>query len=199
MLGVDMRPLATDVNSVASGTRRRIPKFLLAAIAGVVLIGAGLGAGRIMWGSNGTAPALTANAPTSTAVPVTPPSNALTPDQAKQQACAGYAAISGEWSAGYKDWVAATKAAGENWTWSNPGVKAATDKFFPAQTDMAIRMRALITPETPPSVASAINDFTGAVLDFAAVRGTGANGTEINRRINAVDTTGFTADKVCGT
>ncbi|SKU62186.1 hypothetical protein [Mycobacteroides abscessus] len=177
------------------GPRGRIPRFLLLLIAGIAILGLGIGGGWALRGA--TTPGAIAPSPTE-AAPSTAAAGGLSPAQAKQQACNGYATLGAQWSSGYKDWVKATQAAGENWQWDNPGVKAATDKFFPAQTDIVVRMRALITPETPPDVARAINDFGGAILHFAAAQGDGSNGTEINKRVDAVDATGRTADSACG-
>ncbi len=179
-----------------NGPRRRIPKFLLAAIAGVVLIGAGLGAGRIMWGSNDTAPAPTA-APETTA-PAAPDPNVLTPTQAKQQACDGYATLAAQWAAGYHDWYAAVLTVGEGWTWSNPTVKAAADKFFPAQSQIANSLRQLITPQTPQDVAVAINNYASAILSYAATQNTNTPSSEMDSRKNRVNSAVDATDKVCG-
>lgn len=176
---------------VASG-RRRLPRYFFFLIAEIATLGIGIGCG---WALRGTTPQ-GATAPTLAAPTVA--AGGLSPEQAKQQACNAYAALGAQWSGGYRDWVMAAKAAGENWQWDDPGVKAATDKFFPAQTDIVVRMRVLITPQTPPAVASAINEFGGAILHFAAAQGDGSNGAEINKRVDAVDATGHTADSACG-
>lgn len=177
----------------ASGRRHR-PRYSFLLIAGIATLGIGIGIGCGWALRGGTTHG--AVAPTLAAPPVA--AGGLSPAQAKQQACNGYATLGAQWSSGYRDWVKATKAAGENWQWDSPGVKAATDKFFPAQTDIVVRMRVLITPQTPPAVASAINDFGGAILHFAAAQGDGSNGTEINKRVDEVDATGHTADSACG-
>ncbi|CPV66662.1 hypothetical protein [Mycobacteroides abscessus] len=196
MLRTDTGPLAADDNSGASGLRPRIPKFLLAAIAAVVLIGAGLGAGRIMWGSNDTAPAPTA-APETTA-PSAPDPNVLTPTQAKQQACDGYAMLGTQWASGYTDWHAIVVAAGPGWSWDAPPIKAATDKFFGLQSEIVFKLRSLITPVTPQLVGTAVNRYTAALMSFAVVQNSNVTGAEIDAKVNAINSAADSVIQNCG-
>lgn len=95
-------------------------------------------------------------------------------------------------------WEGAVRATGEGWTWSSPGVKDATAKFFPAQVQMATQLRNLLVPNTPGDVATAVNNYASAILAFTATRGTHASGADINAKVDAIDAAADSVLKVCG-
>lgn len=175
------------------GPRRRFPRWIVGTVVLVVVAAAGVGGGWALRGA--TTPE---QAPPS-AFPSTPgTANLLTPAQAKQQACDGYATLGAQWSAGFTDWKAAVSAAGDGWTWSTPGVKEATAKFFPSQTQMVSQLRGLVAPNTPVDVASTVNDYAAAVLGFTATQGTNLSGADINAKVDAINGAADSVIKACG-
>lgn len=177
------------------GPRGRFPRFLLLLIAGIAILGLGIGGGWALRGT--TTPGAIAPAPTE-AAPITAAAGGLSPAQAKQQACDGYATLGAQWSSGAKAWHNAVVKAGPGWSWSDPAIKAETDKFFPAQSEIVIRLRALISPQTPPTVASAINGYAGAVLSFAAIQNSDTTGAVIDSKLDAIDNAADVVIRECG-
>ncbi|SHX97277.1 Uncharacterised protein [Mycobacteroides abscessus subsp. abscessus] len=177
---------------------RRRGRFLL-LIAGVAIIGIGVGvicgwALRSTTIQDAAAPTPAAAAAGSTAAA----DGVLTPAQAKQQACDGYAALGAQWSSGYHDWYGSVSSVGQGWTWANPAVKAATDKFFPLQSQIANSLRGLVTPATPVPVGKAINDYASAILAYAATQNTDIPSNEMDARMDRINTAADEVIRVCG-
>lgn len=176
---------------------RRRGRFLL-LIAGVAIIGIGIGvvcgwALRSITTKDAAAPTPAASA-ASTATAADVP----TPAQAKQQACDGYAALGAQWSSGAEKWHNAVIQAGPGWSWSDPAIKTETDKFFPAQSEIAIKLRALVSPQTPSAVASAIDDYASALLSFAAIQNSNTAGAVIDSKVDTINDAADVVIRECG-
>ncbi|MDO2986939.1 hypothetical protein P5V30_20625 [Mycobacteroides abscessus subsp. abscessus] len=174
------------------------PRGFLLLIAGVAIIGIGIGVvcGWTLRGAtihDAIAPTPT-EAAAGTAAAVGGPS----PAQAKQQACDGYSALGAQWSSGYHDWYRSVSSVGQGWTWANPTVKAATDKFFPLQSQIANSLRGLVTPETPAPVSKAINDYASAILTYAATQNTDIPSSEMDARMDRINSAADEVIRVCG-
>lgn len=173
-------------------------RFLL-LIAGVAIIGIGIGVvcGWVLRGS--TTQAAIAPPPTEAAASTAATADGgLTPAQAKQQACDGYSALGAQWSSNAKEWHSAVIQAGPGWSWSDPTIKAETDKFFPAQSEIAIKFRDLVGPQTPPTVVSAINDYAAALLSFATIQNSNTTGAVIDSKLDAINNAADIVIRVCG-
>lgn len=171
------------------GPRRKLPRWIGAAAVVVAIAGAGVGG----WALRGTqapapAPAAPSASPTAAAVP------AMTPDQAKTQACNAYATNGGQWSAAYKRWIG-TLAPG--WTWNDPAVKDSTTQFDTAANQAVANINALIAPSTPRDVGEAIRGYTAAVLAYSAGHGT-ASQDMMHAQERAIDDAAAAADTACG-
>ncbi|SIA23367.1 hypothetical protein [Mycobacteroides abscessus] len=177
------------------GPRGRIPRFLLLLIAGIAILGLGIGGGWALRGA--TTPGAIAPSPTE-AAPSTAAAGGLSPTQAKQQACDGYSTLGAQWSSGYHDWYASVSSVGQGWTWANPTVKAATDKFFPLQSQIANSLRALVTPATPAPVGKAINDYASAILSYAATQNTDTPSSEMDARMDRINAAADVVIRECG-
>lgn len=177
---------------------RQRSRFLL-LITGIAIIGIGIGVvcGWTLRGS--TTQAAIAPPPTEAAAStVATVGGGLTPAQAKQQACDGYSALGAQWSSGYHDWYGSVSSVGQGWTWANPTVKAATDKFFPLQSQIANSLRGLVTPATPVPVGKAINDYASAILTYAATQNTDIPSNEMDARMDRINTAADEVIRVCG-
>jgi hypothetical protein len=186
-----VRPPAPIPSAPGSGPPRRFTRWIA---GGAVLVAVAAAAFAGGWAQRGaTTPATLPTRQLDTGT-----SNVLTSDQAKKQACDGYAALGAQWSAGYIDWDAAVRAKGDGWTWSSPGVKEATAKFFPAQAQIVTQLRGLVAPNTPTDVATAVNNYAAAVLAFAATQGTNLSGPDIDTKVTAINAAADSVLKVCG-
>lgn len=175
------------------GRRRR--HFL---IAGVAIIGIGIGFVCGWALRNTTTKEAAAPTPTEAAASTAAAVGVLTPAQAKQQACDGYAALGAQWSSGYHDWYGSVSSVGQGWTWTNPTVKAATDKFFPLQSQIANSLRGLVTSATPAPVGKAINDYASAILAYAATQNTDTPSSEMDARMNRINAAADVVIRECG-
>lgn len=175
----------------ASGPRGRTRRFLL--IAGIAIIGVGIGIGG-SWVFRSTTQSSIAPTPTEAADPAAA-AGGLSPAQAKLQACNAYRTLGNQWSASYQDWLAALPTP---WSWSDPAVQTATTRFDAAATQVAAQLAALIDPHTPAEVSSAITDVRLQIVDLAASHGQTSTGVETDARLDAVDRSMATANRVCG-
>lgn len=181
----------------AGPPRGRFPRYFLLLIGCIAILGIGIGvvcgwALRGMTTQNAIAP--TATAPASTAAAA----GGTTTAQAKQQACDGYSALGAQWSSGAKEWHNVVVQAGPGWSWADPAIKAETDKFFPAQSEIAVKLRALVGPQTPPAVASAINDYAAALLSFAAIQNSNTTGVVIDSKLDTINNAADIVVRQCG-
>lgn len=174
------------------GPRGRFPRFLLLLIAGIAILGIGIGGGWALRGT--TTPGAIAPAPTE-AAPSTAAAGGLSPAQAKQQACNAYQTLGNQWSNAYQQWLAALP---KPWSWSDPAVQAATTRFDATATQVAAQLAALIDPKTPNDVASAITDVRLQIVNLAASHGQTSTGAETDAKLDAVDRSMAAANRVCG-
>ncbi|SKK33333.1 hypothetical protein [Mycobacteroides abscessus] len=172
-------------------------RFLL-LIAGVAIIGIVIGV-ICGWALRSTTTQdATAPTPTEAATSTAATASALTPAQAKQQACDGYSALGAQWSSGAEKWHNAVVQAGPGWSWSDPAVKNETDTFFPAQSEIAIKLRSLVNPQTPSAVASAIDDYASALLSFAAIQNSNTTGAVIDSKMDTINASADVVIRECG-
>lgn len=174
------------------GPRGRFPRFLLLLIAGIAILGIGIGGGWALRGT--TTPGAIAPSPTE-AAPSTAAPGGLSPAQAKQQACNAYQTLGNQWSNAYQQWLAALP---KPWSWSDPAVQAATTRFDATATQVAAQLAALIDPKTPNDVASAITDVRLQIVNLAASHGQTSTGAETDAKLDAVDRSMAAANRVCG-
>lgn len=97
--------------------------------------------------------------------------------------------------AAYKDWSPTVTRPG--WNWSDPDVADATKRFRVVSNDVAIRITALIPPNTPADVRDPINAYTGAILTYGTGLGWQAQ-NKMNDQENTITAAGAAADKACG-
>ncbi len=179
------------------GPRGRFPRFLLLLIAGIAILGLGIGGGWALRGATtpgATTPGAIAPSPTE-AAPSTATAGGLSPAQAKQQACNAYQTLGNQWSNAYQQWLAALP---KPWSWSDPAVQAATTRFDATATQVAAQLAALIDPKTPNDVASAITDVRLQIINLAASHGQTSTGAETDAKLDAVDRSMAAANRVCG-
>lgn len=176
----------------AGGPRGRFPRFLLLLIAGIAILGIGIGGGWALRGT--TTPGAIAPAPTE-AAPTTAAAGGLSPAQAKQQSCNAYQTLGNQWSNAYQQWLTALP---KPWSWSDPAVQAATTRFDATATQVAAQLAALIDPNTPNDVASAITDVRLQIVNLAASHGQTSTGAETDAKLDAVDRSMANANRVCG-
>ncbi|WP_255802289.1 hypothetical protein [Mycobacteroides abscessus] len=174
------------------GPHGRFPRFLLLLIAGIAILGIGIGGGWALRGT--TTPGAIAPSPTE-AAPSTAAPGGLSPAQAKQQACNAYQTLGNQWSNAYQQWLAALP---KPWSWSDPAVQAATTRFDATATQVAAQLAALIDPKTPNDVASAITDVRLQIVNLAASHGQTSTGAETDAKLDAVDRSMAAANRVCG-
>lgn len=188
-------PPPVHQNGDAPYASRRRGRFLL-LIAGVAIGGIGIGVvcGWMLRGAT----IHDAISPTEAAAGTAAAGGGPSPAQAKQQACEGYSALGAQWSSHAKEWHSAVIQAGPGWSWSDPLIKAETDKFFPAQSEIAIKLRDLLGPQTPPTVVSAINDYAAALLSFAAIQNSDTSGAAIDSKFDAINSAADVVIRVCG-
>ncbi len=119
---------------------------------------------------------------------------AFTPATARQRACDAYAALGVEWASAYDEWLTALPP---NWRWSDPAVKDATTRFRTAEVSIAGQLFALVAPNTPPDVASAVSGYGDAILSLAASHER-VSSADTNAQLDAVDAAGAAASTACG-
>lgn len=171
------------------GPRRKLPRWIATTAAIVAIAGAGVG-GWALRGtqSPGATPATPSASTTAAAVP------AMTPDEAKVQACNAYATNGGQWSAAYKQWIGTLTP---GWTWSDPAVKDSTSRFDTTANQVVANINALIAPATPRDVGEAIRGYTAAILAYSAGHGTASQDT-MHAQERAIDDASGMADAACG-
>lgn len=172
------------------GPRRRFPRWIAGAAALAVVTGAGIAGGWALR-SHDTAPAPVA-VPTSTAPAVAAPT--LTVDEAKTQACNGYATNATQWSRAYKQWLATLSP---GWRWGDAAVTESTARFDATANQVVAQINGLIDPNTPSEVAKDIRAYTTAVLAYSASHGT-ADESQMHAQERAIDTAAAAADAACG-
>ena len=178
-----------------SGQRRRHFPLLIAGVA-IIVIGIGFVCGWALRST--TTKEATAPTPAAAAASTAAAAGVLTPTPAKQQACDGYATLGAQWSSGYHGWYGSVSSVGQGWTWANPTVKAATDKFFPLQSQIANSLRGLVTSATPAPVGMAINDYASAILAYAATQNTDTPSSEMDALMNRINAAADVVIRECG-
>ncbi|SKK31657.1 hypothetical protein [Mycobacteroides abscessus] len=90
----------------------------------------------------------------------------LSNDQAASQAFLGYLSLARQWVDDLSDWRLTVRDAGKGWSWSDPAIRAASDKLWEPQSRVAVGLRGLVSPQTPAPIAAAIYRYVDAVLAF---------------------------------
>ncbi len=173
------------------GTKRAFPSWIVVAVALVAVAAAGVAGGWALRGAT-TSPT-SATPPQPTTPSAAGPS--LTPDAARKQTCDAYLALGTQWNRAYHAWL--PSVSGTNWHWDDPPVTEATKTFAAAQTQVVTQLRSLIVPGTPTDVATAVYNYTAAILSLGAGLGN-ASGPDTNARIDAVDAASAAGNKACG-
>lgn len=175
----------------ASGPRGRPRRFLL--IAGIAILGICIGIGG-SWVFRSSTQSSIAPTPTK-AADTAAAAGGLSPAQAKLQACNAYRTLGDQWSTAYQEWLAALPTP---WSWSDPPVQNATTRFDAAATQVAAQLTALIDPHTPAEVSSAITEVRFQIVNLTASHGQTSTGAETDAKLDAVDRSMETANRVCG-
>ncbi len=172
--------------------RRTFPRGIVGAVVLVAVAAAGVAGGWALRGA--TTPQTSVTAPQQTTTPsgVAP---SLTPDAARKQTCDAYLALGTQWNRAYHAWL--PSVTGTNWRWDDPPVADATKTFAAAQTQIVTQLRSLIVPGTPNDVATAVYNYTTAILSLGAGLGN-ASGPDTTARIDAVDAASGAGNKACG-
>ncbi|SIA23301.1 hypothetical protein [Mycobacteroides abscessus] len=171
----------------AVGQRNNFPQFLLIVIAGIAVLGLGVGCTiRGTTAQNTIAP----TSPEPTAVAAV----GLTPAQAKQQSCDAYRTLGNQWSTAYQQWLAELPTP---WSWNDPAVQTATTRFDTTATQVAAQLATLTDPHTPTEVASAITDVRLQIVNLAASHGQTSTGAETDAKLDAIDRSMATANQIC--
>lgn len=171
------------------GPRRPRRRWLAAAALAITISAAGIG-GWALRATTHTEPT-----PAAPAASPTPPAAALTPEQAKTQACSAYQAAGRRWSTAYHDvWLPAVSAPG--WRWSDQSVKDAVAKFSATESQTVSEINGLLAPSTPPAVSEAIRAYSAAILAYSAGHGS-ASQSDMNDQEAAIDRAAMEADRVC--
>lgn len=184
-------PTAEGSSGGGRGPRRRIPRWISAIAVLAAITGAGIGG----WALRGaTTPAT--NPATSTPSSAAPtPASALTPEQARDQACGAYRTLGLEWSAAYQTWLGSLP---HPWTWTDPAVKTATAEFDRTAMSVASQLTQLTEPNTPANVTDSIRNVRLAIVALAASHGQTSTGADTDSQIDAVDNSMAEATRVCG-
>lgn len=173
------------------GSKRRFARWI---VSGIVLVAVAVASAAGGWALRG------ANTPHRTATTPPPPTPSatgpsLTPDAARKETCDAYVAEGTQWNRAYHAWLPSVKHL--NWHWDDPDVTEATKTFASTQTQIVTQLRSLIVPGTPSDVATAVYNYTSAILYLGAGLGN-ASGTDTNARIDGVDAAAAVGDKACG-
>lgn len=143
----------------SESTNRRHWLMVTAGIITLALLAAAAG-----WGLSGLVTSRNTASPTEVNA-----DQALTPEQAKDQACNAFRVASRQWTKAYREWLPAVSVPG--WQWSDPAVLEATALFSEREAEIVAQLDSLIAPTTPLDVAQAIRGYTGALLAYSAGHG----------------------------
>ncbi len=177
---------------VALTRQRRFPRrIILGAVIIAAVFAGGIGAG---WLLKPTQPAPAPHLPaTAAASPAGAPT--WTPQQAKDRACWAFVTVGTQWANAYHAWARAIQRPG--WEWTDPEVVAAANAFRPIQAETVTQLEVLVPSNTPIEVATAIHDYTSAILQYAASF-SGIPGPDMTTEQQAINSAGAAADRACG-
>jgi hypothetical protein len=178
-------PTAESARSTGGFERRTGVPLWIAGIAGASVIVAGLA---------GSALAVLITAQRAPVAAAAPADQSLTTNQASSQACNAFTLASRQWVEAYRAWLPAVSTPG--WQWGDRPVAEATSRFSTAEAAVVTQLDSLVSPNTPPALATAIRGYTNALLEFSAGHGQ-STAAQIDQQENQIDDASDDVNQLC--